>query len=677
LTSGTRRRTRDAADDDVPAAVSPKNEADGSKQADDSTSVADATTDPISTSNIASITPSSGQGVSQAEGAVADAEADSTSQNLSSRVPLHTENMEPSNTSTEDPDPDSRSSKIRALITHRTILLSRIRLCRNAAEKRLSVTKANETSDEQEIQTHLHMSRLASQAARKARGDDAPTSEKRTSLSLRRGSGVGKRMNAALSSLAPGSGMAMNAASTVPVSEIDSVSPEKTFLSKPPIVGVITPAANPAEVRSSDPVSAAQSVPPPSGPKAATQALQRQNSATALNRPSSGKSLKSNAAPTFIPRTGPPAKDLVKPRIPQSRTVFSEAMMLRKRREAVEGKLRAVLQQQRTQQRITENSLKVRQIHSDVAGPPRRSELPNRRRTHWDRLLREMNWMAVDFIEERKWKTSTGRTLSLALRSSDFVLAKQSVKTSAVEPATIAETEDVGVQHNGGKRKYSPNPLEEPRYVMPSIEELRQAKKVSSLISAMVSELALAMNESQNTTNVETSATNAERSNGDALDRYKKARIKLLDDTNLMPSESNIDAVALSSPESDHQHGDKASEDHIVNGHKPDTNEIPFPVISERLQSLGRLKRKKETLSLKEFSHATKSKGFSLSEDQLKIVEFVDQAWGSSIGAGLSGMPTSGKTVATCSVLWMNRGRGPQLVVCPAASSVGFVEQYV
>eukprot|EP00923_Selenidium_pygospionis_P028363 GHVN01051000.1.p2 GENE.GHVN01051000.1~~GHVN01051000.1.p2 ORF type:complete len:335 (-),score=38.36 GHVN01051000.1:3953-4957(-) len=37
-------------------------------------------------------------------------------------------------------------------------------------------------------------------------------------------------------------------------------------------------------------------------------------------------------------------------------------------------------------------------------------------RTHWDMVLQEVNWMALDFYEERKWKVHTALKLSRAIR---------------------------------------------------------------------------------------------------------------------------------------------------------------------------------------------------------------------------------------------------------------------
>ncbi len=109
-------------------------------------------------------------------------------------------------------DDDDREKRMIDLISHRSILLDRIRTCRESAENRIgeksdggiNKVSADDLADEQEIAAFRSMTKQANQAARKTREAEG-TGEKRTSISLRRGNSVGKRMNAALSSLVPGS----------------------------------------------------------------------------------------------------------------------------------------------------------------------------------------------------------------------------------------------------------------------------------------------------------------------------------------------------------------------------------------------------------------------------------------------------------------------------------------
>lgn len=43
---------------------------------------------------------------------------------------------------------------------------------------------------------------------------------------------------------------------------------------------------------------------------------------------------------------------------------------------------------------------------------------PPRSKTHWDYLLEEMNWLSIDFEQERKWKKVKARKVRFSLVSS-------------------------------------------------------------------------------------------------------------------------------------------------------------------------------------------------------------------------------------------------------------------
>ena len=38
---------------------------------------------------------------------------------------------------------------------------------------------------------------------------------------------------------------------------------------------------------------------------------------------------------------------------------------------------------------------------------------PPRNKTHWDYLLEEAQWLATDFVQERRWKKAAARKVSL------------------------------------------------------------------------------------------------------------------------------------------------------------------------------------------------------------------------------------------------------------------------
>jgi hypothetical protein len=250
------------------------------------------------------------------------------------------------------------------------------------------------------------------------------------------------------------------------------------------------------------------------------------------------------------------------------------------------------------------------------------------------------------------------------LKSSEFALGKQAAKVGIPEPRLKIDKIEIKFEDNAkGRTENLSSVADEPKYARPSIEELRHVKNVSSVISSMVRELAIAINEAND-------AKNSDKSHLAAMHRFTKERARLMDEASTSTSEPDIEAELHSSAESNPQCGDATVEGDVDSVRKAGTKEITFSEINRRLDDLSLDIGKKEEFPRKDLLHATTAKNFSLTEEQLTIVEYVDQLWGSSLGAALSGMPMSGKTVATCSLLWKHRVHGPQIVVCPPASMV-------
>lgn len=106
----------------------------------------------------------------------------------------------------------SREATIRRLLSHRKILLKGVRYGGNAARQRIEIIESKNPlqktmTDEEETAAFQDMTRNVTSLVRKQGRQDnamnaaADLTERRTSVSLRRGSSVGKRMNAALTSL--------------------------------------------------------------------------------------------------------------------------------------------------------------------------------------------------------------------------------------------------------------------------------------------------------------------------------------------------------------------------------------------------------------------------------------------------------------------------------------------
>ncbi|KAG7373212.1 helicase domain protein [Nitzschia inconspicua] len=387
------------------------------------------------------------------------------------RTPLHI--------STQLADED-RETRLQDLIAHRSLLLERVRACRSSAEKRLGETtfssalpastqnSGKEMTETEEIAAFREMTKKANQLLKRSRTDGDP--DKRTSFSLRRGSAVGKKMNAALSSLAPGSSAAsaaaalavanpgMNAAPTIPGAAGINPSPPKAALgttsTSNKFAGTTPIPKFPSNQQSAFNPSTNTRGPASKNPRTSAGAVSgappslRRNDADPATYFMGGTSL----SPAFqSPHRMPQQQQSQDPRV-----YFPEAVALREKRDNIQEKLRAILERQQQQQDHTQPICRVdsgdddsrrfvtsspgrgsilspgnfspgrnniaSQQHSQnkvhrrrcISGleiqPP--TPLPDRRRTHWDTVLQEMSWLAADFIQERQWKLSSARVLS-------------------------------------------------------------------------------------------------------------------------------------------------------------------------------------------------------------------------------------------------------------------------
>jgi hypothetical protein len=730
MAPASRRRSRDsraAADAATAAAASQKNEGPEPISGDDSTAtkkadgVASSTVETPRDKGIAdNKTPHPSKSPGEEARSTrerADPGAGSSEAATLPKEPLHLSagGNKAENTSTKNADPDDsdRASKMRDIIAHRSLLLSRIRLCRSAADKRLTETKSStqstgaaqqktggtsrELTDDDEIQAHREMARLASLAAKRARSEGGEgQAEKRTSLSLRRGSSVGKRMNAALSSLAPGVAVPTGSGANFPVPvQLGSAPGGKSFQNPATTATSITPGQIPSATKvASTLIPHAPSLPSTKKAKAGP------GQGHQLSRPASvgaadgkqirtlpgGKAFKSSNQSLPRADTGHgsvrpsnPHSNLTN-RLPQPKTNFTEAMLLRKKRDSLNAKLRAVMDRQKNRGSGVEN---IRRSAASTGKSSRFSsgsgleigpgeELPKRRKTHWDRLLQEMSWLATDFIEERKWKMSSARTIASAVSSSGQHLgptAAKKLSTAALTTkAELDATDDartVAISEDSTKHL---SPLEERKYLKPSSEETRTARKAGRLMSAMVSELVVAVGKGGSTGSTDDFHT-------EALARYKKIRAKLLNDMPSGSQSSTSSKDAHASTEDNPQCGevkmDVDENPSQTQGPDDDSGELTFSDINKRISKLGLPNGKRDKFAYKDLATAVTGKKLDVSNEQKEMIEFIDGIWSTtSAGAMLSGLPVSGKTVATCSLLWKHKLDGPQLIICPPASMV-------
>lgn len=607
-------------------------------------------------------------------------------------------------------------NRIQGLLSHRKILLERLRQGRSAARDRLDIViKENvslkDQTSEQEIIAFRDLAKVATSLARKqARLDsEASTSaEKRTSVSLRRGSSVGKRMNAALSSLAPGAAAPAASPETVPSLQAQqqrqqqqqkvqpqTVSSGSTGTARPPVGTAAAPAQMSEQVAQAKALQAAAAASRAPSPKA----RKLPGAAPARGRPQSGKTPGASTMPQHsgLGGTTLPPNRLARP----NRFVCPEARALRDRRNEIRNQLDSVFnrRQQRPEQgeqrvpggnadaissftavgvqglrphqasnRTNTNNL----IFKEAGEPP---YLPRRRKTHWDTLLEEMRWMATDFIEERKWKISVSRVL---IKS-----ALIPVKRCTGQPVDLlpSSSGDDKVNINAVKEecKSNSNGVEtntdqtnnadcQQRYKDVDLEDEASSRKVAGIISNMVSELSSLASD----VGLFSPSNNA---NSKSLQHHQLTRIK---------SEGGDKTAILEETKSNNIMDTELTDSGIVSGdidvaEKNNSNKLnhhekeeTFQRITKRIDGLLE-KTKKSGAKTKSSSASAKTQGlgFGFTLGQAKAIDTVEDYW-SRVGSGaiLGGSISSGKTVVACTLLWIHRFSGPQLIVGSSDSMV-------
>lgn len=653
---------------------------------------------------------------------------------------LHLSDSE--NTATEtgssvlDTTGDGRESRIRGFIAHRSLLLERIRICRSAAEKRLGETIIDKIpgergskptgtekamTDDEEIAAFREMTKQASLAAKKSRPEGEGTAEKRTSLSLRRGSGVGKKMNAALSSLAPGSNTFANAdfqsthhihATNLPPGKlaIPKPAPSQILSGGQTLTGAMhqqqtAPLNKTIQTSPAPKILYNTKQPIPSIQEMKNRVPNQKNQKSATNttaRPSVTRAEPTSAPLHFGANASVPPIN----RLAQTKVNCPEAVHLREKRDGIQLKLKALLERQNkrgingtesaeTLHRTSlpaskKNKKEISRLMALGSQPP--PQLPRRRKTHWDSLLQEMRWMATDFIEERKWKMSSARTIASAIPAPGLVSVilpvSRNVETkldsdaklgisSDFKESTIDTPEETGEAAAPSSKKSTKKArlVEQRQYVLPSIEDLKSARKVGQIVSVMISELGAATTDA-GSIGIEDGFPS------EALERYLKNRSTIL-------NERSSDTLASQQhPEESGEASDKTEEEPQVkvgietagedsNTEKMDeiTEDPTFESVSEQINRLCKFNgRSRNKLFPKDLVNALEAEKLNLSGEQKDCVDFVEKLWGGtpSVGSVLIGPGTSGKTIATCSLLWKHRSKGPQMVICPPTSVVSF-----
>jgi hypothetical protein len=681
-----------------------------------------------------------------------------TSQNENSSTQPASVDIEPSSTTgVEGSEEDEatkfagndRASRIRALLSHRRTLLLRMKLCRSNAQHRLrnelsdntkNIGKLDETSkpsrnkeekllerapiisetDDEEIAAFREMTRIATAEAKKNRAGPDGMSEKRTSLSLRRGSSVGKRMNAALSSLAPGSSAhetgdtlsehgehaaagteqskskpaALPQAMGIPPNtQFDAIAPPRGPLALAAAVSIAPTVVRPIKSAATAPLQRQALV---GGPVKIEpgQKIRAPNNKSVKNAPNAVARMSSTAradAATTPLHLGALASILPQNRLAQPKANFPEAVALREQRNKVRSKLSALLEMQK--QSVSMSDEKISSVDSAATEGSRKSKsrptalhpevganLPRRRKTHWDHVLQEMAWMATDFIEERKWKLSAARTLGSTMLAPGFVpISRKLVKVARDKKSSglIANNETARklktLENSSSFVKPSAGRIvcqDIRQFVTPSLEDSKTARRVAFAISGMIQEIGTASLEAG-------ALCQSDHEHVAALYRYRNLRDNLLKDNPAFTKFSNSgDDKKLVATDDE---GDEKEIAAIAfdNGEEtqPKAASVEKP-LAEITTIIERCVRKASEIRNVSVSPGREGKGpdclFALSSVQNEAFEFMKNSWDSEecMGTILSGSAASGKTLLACTLIWNQRSLGPQMVVCPPASVV-------
>jgi hypothetical protein len=703
----------------------------------------------------------------------------SSSQDGTSTTKRHALHIASDDDDDDDNDNDynhpRREKRMQDVILHRSVLLERVKSCRSSAEKRIGELSSksqgnnnnnnNELTDDDEIAAFRNMTKQANQAARKNnRGDGdgkGGTNEKRTSLSLRRGSSVGKRMNAALSSLVPGSNLTTNAnavdsnngAAQTSVSASDTalkvspssktnIVPKATRLPINPMGTSTTTTTNTKtavqpnnsnpklnKVTSYPTQSTKQSEVPRPQPrgrppnsknnKTSTKSSGQLGGSQQLAPPSStiartDQNTNKSTGPTMMMTNNLNPRSSLAQASASTKVHFPEAILLREKRDQIQLKLRNLMERQQHSNDPSIMTMSGGAMKSDDEAHARRAlttaggviskplmkkkinfiteleipspaQLPQRRKTHWDTLLQEMSWLASDFMEERKWKLSTARLISSKIPaqglSSDR--RKRSAEVISHDASRELHTDNIALSANSlenpnGSRetKHSNKKDTRRRYTPPAIEDVNIAKSNSQILSCMISELDVAIKQGG-------SFEVSDKYHQAALKQFVSTRSDILEKltttttTKYLATQNhpNDELSPIKQNKVDTTSTANAVDMIDVDNNKDNSRskDSNFDSINDYIDNIHNVCKSRYKSSTRESTtKSLKSGNIKLTPKQKEMIDFVDKVWSGKpcTSAMILGPTISGKTFATATIIWKQRTKGPQLLICPSRSMV-------
>lgn len=374
-----------------------------------------------------------------------------------------------------------------------------------------------------------------------------------------------------------------------------------------------------------------------------------------------------------------------------STVYFPEAFALRERRAAVRAKLSAMLQE-RQKQKDTPAVSSQQPWEYKTGAPSAPLKLPKRRKTHWDTLLEEMRWTATDFIEERKWKESSARTLASAVVANGVAtLGIKSAKITSGNDKRESGTDSVSKESEmevDNAEAESDSVADKKRlglreYISPSTEDAKLTRQAAHTMSATISELWEVISEA------------GAFSPSDQLHRAARDRVLKLQGGSVESSKGNIEKSDMSTGVDSKREDPAGSTPELNTEGMAKSEQIDtetnidvtltskektraqrtafYQRITETVSLVSdRIRKRKERRSRKAFEES-----IALTSEQRKAIEFIEFVWNGndSAGAVLDGSSGSGKTLVTCSLLWRHRSQGPHLLVCSPARLVRWAHE--
>jgi hypothetical protein len=266
-----------------------------------------------------------------------------------------------------------------------------------------------------------------------------------------------------------------------------------------------------------------------------------------------------------------------------------------------------------------------------------------------------MRWLSTDFREERKWKHSQARIVCHAIATAHT--SPKSLPTRNETEAKNASSEVVD-RHNSEIR--ARKPLDSSLFVEFSTEIEESAREKAKIISKMITE-SVAVNEESSFFVERSTEMHQEDLTTSAIRNESPANRR-----NVTPTDSLSGRVSISLDRQLDGLGLNSDRQEFLQLDKEEFLERTSRHIDDVLKLVGG-----KSTNSKISKALAKTHGMGLSDSEKRAVDAIEDYWNRmDSGAVLRGPVASGKTIATCSLIWRHSASGLQLLICSEASVV-------